>query len=561
MDARALRRRLGKIGSTRPRLLGLVGAFCAVVIAVATALALSTGSPATARPVKCDRGTAVQTTKGPVCGVTESGITTYASIPYAAPPVGRLRWHAPVPHRPWDAMRPVTRDAPQCPNPHWAKMIETMPGSSENCLYLKVDVPEGAQPGDRLPVIYEIHGGGFLGESRSDYGDNLVRDGAIYVYVNYRLGILGFLAHQALGAHSGDYGLQDQQAGLRWVRHNIARFGGDPHDVTIYGESAGGASVCAQMASPTARGLFDRAISGSGFYNYPRNTIWSPADCKSTYPTEAQAQRKGERFAAKVGCDHGDVAACLRKVPTGRLIAAGGQFGRPDAGGTVGPIVNGTTLTMSPKDAFASGHVHQVPMILGVARDEFNAGAYLNVPGKAPVVAETVGQYRTLVEQQFGRHAPSVRQEYPVRRYASPYVAYRTVMADSTSVCPMIDAAESLALHIPVFASLNVDEGAPSPAIGRPLGAMHDATSRVLHRKPSQLSAPQVVLQRQIVAEYVAFARHGNPSARHTPAWPKVDATNPRLMTLDAGGASRVVPVRTVSAKHHCAFWDEVTHY
>ncbi len=560
MDTRRPRR-LATFGAVRPRWFGVAGAIVAILVAVATAFALSTGSPATARPMPCDRDTAVHTTKGPVCGVTRSGITTYASIPYAAPPVGRLRWHAPVPHRPWHAMRSVVREAPQCPNPHWSRMIGTVPGSSEDCLYLKVDVPEGARPGDRLPVIYEIHGGGFLGESRSDYGGTLVHDKAVYVYVNYRLGILGFLAHRALGAHSGDYGLQDQQAGLRWVRQNIARFGGDPHDVTIYGESAGGASVCAQMASPTARGLFDRAISGSGFYNYPDNTIWSPADCKSTYPTEAQAQRKGARFAQKVGCDHGDVAACLRKVPTGRLVAAGGQFRRPNAGGTVGPIVNGTTLTASPKDAFASGAVNRVPMIIGVSRDEFNAGAYLNRPGRAPVVADTPAQYRSLVEQQFGRHAPAVRRTYPLRRYSSPYVAYRTVMADATSVCPLLDTVTSLSAHIPVFASLNVDEGAPSPAIGRPLGAMHDATSRVLHRRPSQLPADQVVLQQQIAAAYVHFARSANPSAPHTPTWPRVHAANPRLMALDAGGDSHVVSARSVSARHHCGFWDKVTHY
>jgi len=149
--------------------------------------------------------------------------------------------------------------------------------------------------------MYEIHGGGFLGEAQTDNGANLVSTGpVIYVYVKYRLGILGFLADKALGPHSGDYGLQDQQAALRWVRQNIAAFGGNPHNVTIFGESAGGASVCDQVASPRARGLFRRGISISGFYNFNVNTIWWPADCKSKLLTEAQAQKLGAAFAAAV---------------------------------------------------------------------------------------------------------------------------------------------------------------------------------------------------------------------------------------------------------------------
>lgn len=148
---------------------------------------------------------------------------------------------------------------------------------SEDCLYLKIVRPGHLSRGKSLPVMVEIHGGGFVGEALTDHGSNLVRRGVIYVYPSYRLGILGFLAEKALGKHSGDYGLQDQQAALRWVKQNISAFGGDPDNITVFGESAGGASVCALATSPTARGLFEKGISLSGFYNYNTNNVWPRA--------------------------------------------------------------------------------------------------------------------------------------------------------------------------------------------------------------------------------------------------------------------------------------------
>ena len=249
------------------------------------------------------------------------------------------------------------------------------------------------------------------------------------------------MADKALGPHSGDYGLQDQQAGLRWVKNNIARFGGDPQNVTIFGESAGGASVCDQVASPTAKGLFQNGISISGFYNFNVNTIWWPADCKSKLQTEAQAQQVGAEFAAKVGCGNSaDVAACLRRVSASKLVEQAGQFENPTAGGTIGPIVNGTTLPMSAAEAFKLGSVNKVKLMIGVGRDEFNGGIYTNTAGLPPVVANTPAQYRQLVSQQFGSLAPTVMRLYPLQRFPvpAPFIAYRTIMADAFSVCPAL---------------------------------------------------------------------------------------------------------------------------
>lgn len=272
-----------------------------------------------------------------MCGLTSGSQTSYLDIPYAAPPVGRLRWRPPQPVQPWTTTYQATQRGPGCLEPGFPAGPPPA-GTSENCLYLEVQEPAGTRAGQHLPVMFEIHGGGFLGEYRDDNGTNLINNGkVIYVYAGYRLGILGFLANKALGPHSGDYGLQDQQAALRWVQDNIARFGGNPHNVTIFGESAGGASVCDQVASPTARGLFQQGISISGFYNFNVNTIWWPADCKSRLLNEAQAQKMGAQFAAKVGCGNAaNVAACLRAVPAATLVEKGGQFLSPFAGGVIG---------------------------------------------------------------------------------------------------------------------------------------------------------------------------------------------------------------------------------
>ena len=540
-------------------------------VAVALVLGLS-GSAASAAPhararadaTACTTGTSVQTAEGPVCGVTAGDVTSYLGIPYAAPPVGALRWRPPQPVTPWTSTLQATTPNASCPSPGFPPGSPPAAGTTEDCLQLKVQIPAGAKPGDKLPVMYELHGGGFLGEARTDDGSNLVRTGnVVYVYVEYRLGVLGFLADKALGPNSGDYGLQDQQAGLRWVQRNIARFGGNPGNVTIFGESAGGASTCDQVASPTAKGLFEHAISVSGFYNYQNNIVWSKADCKSTYFTEAQAQRVGARYAQKVGCGNAtDVAACLRDVPVATLIEAGGQFTEPTAGGTIGPIINGTTLTMAPAKAFATGQVNHVDLISDVARDEFNGGVYANTPGLHAVVADTPAQYRALVRKQFGAKASVVERLYPLDQYQSPFTAYRTIMADSASVCPLLQVNRKLSTYIPVW--VDIDEDPDNPAgenLTLPLGAQHSETNGIVHFPTAQLDPNQAALQTQLLLEWTHFARTGNPSAPHTRDWPRYSSPQHPVMLLQPADASVVVPAATVATEHNCGFWDKTTQY
>jgi para-nitrobenzyl esterase len=537
-----------RIGSKAKRFL-----WAATSIAAATVGMGVTASAAAAQAAPaCTAGTLVQTANGPVCGLAANGVTSYLGIPYAAPPVGALRWQPPAPVTPSTTTLQATEAGLPCPQPGFPAGSPP-PASSEDCLTLNLYVPQNA--GRRLPVMVEIHGGGFIIGSPPN-GTHLAAAGhVIMVSIHYRLGILGFLANKALGAHSGDYGLQDQQAALRWVKRNIAQFGGDPHNVTLFGQSAGGASVCDAAVSPTAAGLFQKGISESGFYNYWVDTIWPRSDCKSQLLTEAQAQQAGASFAAKVGCGTAtDVAACLRAVPVQTLIANGGQVLDPTAGGTIGPTINGTTLPMSAAKAFILGRLNKIRLMIGVARDEFNGGVYTTL------VANTPAQYRALVRQQFGALAPTVMALYPLSRFpdSSPFIAYRTVMADSASVCPALVADRRLAKHIPVYAFENDNADTPTTST-LPLGAYHNAENPFLFQSATATFDPnQTAFGDQVVAEWTGFARTGNPTVAGTPRWTRYTTNHRLVMSLVPSGDSALTPTSTINLQHHCGFWDAV---
>ena len=253
---RSFRSRRGVLGSMSVVALLTVG-----VIAVA-AVGPSANS-ARAQSVACAAGTNVQTGSGPICGLTANGANEWFGIPYAAPPVGALRWQPPQAPTPWTSTLAATSFGNAC-----VQAVGTQVVGSEDCLYLNVWAPAGATSQSHLPVLVNIHGGGFVGGSGAgDWSSWASTQHEVVVSMNYRLGIFGFLANSALGAHSGDYGLQDQQFALRWVHQNVARFGGDVSKVTIEGASAGGSSMCDQIASPTAGGLFQQAMIFSGHYN------------------------------------------------------------------------------------------------------------------------------------------------------------------------------------------------------------------------------------------------------------------------------------------------------
>ncbi|MEU8321985.1 carboxylesterase family protein [Nonomuraea sp. NPDC048881] len=492
----------------------------------------------------CAPGTTVTTDSGQVCGIAGEGLRSWLGIPYAAPPVGDLRWTPARRATPWPGVFSGTGRGSPCPQ---AELLGS-PSEDEDCLKLNVAAPEGAR---NLPVMVEFHGGGFRYGAPSD-GSYLAKAGdVVHVGVGYRLGVLGFLSHRAFGRNAGNYALSDQQEALRWVRRNIARFGGDPGNVTIFGASAGGSSVCAHTASPTAKGLFEKGIVQSGEYNSLRgvNTFWQPQDCKAELPTQAEAQAQGGRFAAALGCEQAaDPAACLRAKPVKALLDQSGDGLGPDRG-TIAPIVDGRILTMSPSRAFARGKVNKVALMHGVGRDEVQLPA-----------ANTPAEYETLVRRQYGPLAPEVLARYPLARFPAPaaFIAYRTIVADSNSVCPALLNDERLAAHLPVFA-FQVDNADAPPLFfldrTKPNGAFHISEAPFLYSDVKDLDANQRSFGAQLVAQWTGFARTGDPTAEGTPLWPRYTRTDPAVMSLAPAGDSQVT--REIARQHQCAFWNK----
>ena len=555
----------GVLGLRSGGALALVGfGWAQLVVGVATvtalgavfqtgAIAAQTDSPA------CTANTLVKTENGPMCGMVKDEVTSYLGVPFAAPPVGPLRWQPPARVTAWTTEFRAIQAAPNCPQAPFPTGSNPNAMTSEDCLTLNLFVPANAGPG--LPVMVEIHGGGFVIGGPPN-GAHLAASGhVIVVAIHYRLGILGFLVNKALGEHSGDYGLLDQIAALRWVQRNIARFGGDPHNVTLFGQSAGGASVCDAVVSPAAAGLFQKGISESGFFNYNVNTIWSArGDCKSELLTEAKALELGAAFAKKVGCGTAaDIAACLRALPTQTLVDKGGQVSTPEAGGTIGPTINSAILPVSPAMAFKTGRFpNKIPLLVGVARDEFNGGLYTSQ------VANTPGQYQEMLQQQFGDRTSMVMSLYPLARFpnSSPFIAHRTVMADAFSVCPALVADQQLARHIPVYAFENDNATTPQGAAGRrrelPLGAFHNGENPFLFPSATLTLDPnQAVFGNQIIAQWAGFALTGNPTVDGAPDWPPYSKGG-RVMSLVPAGDSALIPTATLNLQHHCDFWNTV---
>ncbi|HEX8505109.1 MAG TPA: carboxylesterase family protein, partial [Hymenobacter sp.] len=355
--------------------------------------AQSVKKPATALPAN-----QVQVANGRLAGVAApGGIRIFKGVPFAAPPVGERRWKEPQPAQPWKDVRPATQFGPRAmQQPVFGDMNFRSNGVSEDCLYLNVWT-SAATAQEKRPVLVYFYGGGFLAgdgsEPRYD-GESMARQGMVAVTVNYRLGVFGFMAHPELTKESpnrasGNYGLLDQAAALRWVQQNIAAFGGDPRRVTIAGESAGSFSVSAQMASPLAKGLVAGAIGESGSLLGLQ-----------PLPTLAQAEQNGVAFATAAGATS---LAALRALPAQQLLEAAGKQGAP----RFSAIVDGYFLPRQPAEIYAAGQQAKVPLLVGWNSQEMNAGAIL---GQAPPTAEN---YRAAVQKLYGERASEVLRVYP----------------------------------------------------------------------------------------------------------------------------------------------------
>jgi para-nitrobenzyl esterase len=491
-------------------------------------------------------GALVRTEDGLLRGSLGDGVRTFVGVPFAAPPVGQLRWRPPQPVRPWHGVRDATTPGSPCPALPTVVAGDSSKGGStnEDCLYLNVTTPTPLR--HRLPVMLWIHGGGFLNGAGTDYDAAvLAREaGAVVVTINYRLGPFGFLALPGLSAEardhaSGNFGLQDQQAAMAWVRRNIAAFGGDPRKVTIFGESAGGISVCAQLASPLARGLFQRAITQSG-------------PCTARSRTLASAEASGAGLAARLGCaDAATQVACMRGKGVAEILAAGGQ-----ALGSFGPVVGGALLPRQIPDAIASGRFNHVPVIEGTNHDEYRlfVALFFDLQGN-PV---TAAQYPALLQAQFGAAAPAVLARYPLSAFATPSEALATVVTDSRFACPARAADALLSRQVRTFAYEFNDPNAPEFLITdpvMPLRAFHAAEIPYIFRNAAVeavFTPDQLALSRQMIGYWSRFAATGDPNGRHAPHWPRYRTRSDLFQSL-APAATR--PIASFAADHNCAFW------
>jgi len=451
----------------------------------------------------------VTTAKGPVKGVATAGITAFKGIPFAAPPVGPLRWQPPQPAPAWQNVRDASAFGPRCMQARiYDDMIFRDKGPSEDCLYLNVWTPAESAAA-RLPVMVWIYGGGFAAgaasEPRQD-GTNLAKKGVVVVSMNYRLGIFGFFAHSELAKESGhnsagNYGLLDQLAALQWVHDNIAAFGGDPASVTIFGESAGSFSVSALMASPLAKGLIHRAIGESGAF------FGSTLSQK----TLAQSEEADEKFAASIGAPS---LAALRAKPAADLLAAAAKKGEI----RFAPNIDGYFLPQSVRDIFAAGQQSHIPLLAGWNHDE---GGYRSIFGKK---APTVANFAAIARQRFGSQAAEFLTLYPAKTNAEAKRSAQDLSGDQFIAfgtwkwIEMQAATGGSSVYRYEFDDAMPAKKGPSP------GAYHSAEIEfvfgALASKDLPWRAEDHALSDQISTYWSNFAKKGDPNGQGVPEWP-----------------------------------------
>jgi para-nitrobenzyl esterase len=481
----------------------------------------------------------VATVDGSVQGTTAGSTTEYLGIPYAAPPVGSLRWRVPQPAAHWPGIRKATHFSPHCPQTVSEFGVAS---TSENCLYLNVYTSTTDQGKSNLPVMVWFHGGVFVwGESNDWNPAQLVHNGVIVVTVNYRLGALGFLAHPALagrGGSAGNYGLMDQQAALRWVQENITKFGGNAHKVTIFGESAGGLSVLSQLASSGAHELFSGAIVESGTYSLKQESLGA-------------AETDGKAFAARAGCAD-QSAVCLRSLPVATILKYQDSGYQPD--------IDGLVLTRSIKSAFKVGKFNHVPVIDGTNLDERRLFVGIDQLIGDPVSALNYEARIASTLKLSAASAATVVSQYPLDSYPSPAIALSALWTDESFSCPALSIDESLAKYVPTYSYEFADENAPEryePAVSFSYGASHDSEVQYLFDQsntpfPGVLSASEQQLAVSMRQDWSSFATHGSPSSRSGAIWRRFTTSDQNTLVL--------VPPRSKTETnfgvvHHCSFW------
>ena len=510
------------------------------------------------------------TTDGPLLGLRENGVTKFLGIPYAKPPVGALRWMPPQPVAKWAGMRRAYKFGPTCAQVTTLGPFAGPPNSNEDCLYLNVFTGDTKA---KLPVLVWIHGGGYFDGASNDYDPTkLVTKGKLVVVtLNYRLNLFGFLAHPALDAERhpfGNYGLMDMQAALKWVQQNIAAFGGDPGNVTLGGQSAGAGATTANVLSPGAKGLFQRAIFQSGGY--------------TPFVPKSVAEDKGKKFAAAAGCTTGDVAKCLRALPAAKIEALAGSASETSPLIT-NPMVDGTVIPGQEIDLIQAGKFNQMPIMMGTTHDEGNFNAGILQYFKKDRAALNEADYRGYLQRTYGGNAGAggsppayakdtigkVMAQYPVK--AGAQMAWDAAHSDMLA-CRGQYTAEALSAHVPVYMYLFNDRTAqtyfPKMPGFQPL-AYHTADIPYVftgyhggpNGAPFTLTPVQSHLSDRMVTAWANFARTGNPNASDDKPWPRWKAGDASPAYLLQDNNWKTQTNAQFAAAHNCAFWNKLLLY
>jgi len=527
------------------------------------------------------QGPVVRTAEGPVRGFVRGGVSVFLGIPYAAPPVGNLRWRGPQSVEHWQEPLDATHYANTCPQVTELGAFAGPASITEDCLYLNVFT---SSLGGRNPVLVWIHGGGNVDGESNDYdGSKLATGGptgspTVVVTINYRLGLLGYLAHPALdgeGHPFGNYGILDIQAVLQWVQRNIEAFGGDRGRVALGGQSAGASDTGANVISPLAAGLFNRAIFES-----------SPT---STYPPLSVGLTRGNKFAVAADCpgEDAETAACLRGLSAARILQLQGT---PNANGpyVTGPMVDGTIIPITPETAWTSGQFNRMPIMGGNVQDEGNFGIsiteYFSGPPLAPI---TPAQYAANITSAYGGNAgpgntppayptgtpAAVLAEYPLANYATTQFAYDAITTHP-GACRAHHVVNLWAQWVPVYQYEFNYQSAPYyfPSMpGFVALAAHTIDIQflfpgwhggILGVNSRSLNTQETRLSDQLVAAWTNFARTGNPNGSGNSPWPKFvnQAGAPAVLSENAPSLATFTDAQ-YAANHHCAFWDTLLVY
>jgi para-nitrobenzyl esterase len=468
----------------------------------------------------------VRVEQGIVQGVSEDSLLVFKGIPFAAPPLGDLRWKAPRPAEKWEGVLQAAEFAPapvQGGNPP--------SGKSEDCLYLNIWTPAGTA-GERIPVLVWIHGGGFSFGSTAEpvyTGEMLARKGVVLVSIAYRVGQLGFLAHPELSAESphrvsGNYGLLDMIAGLQWIRKNIAAFGGDPDQVTIFGESAGGIAVSMLCASPLAKGLFRGAISQSGGSFGPSRPTTYPGENLKLLKT---AEQDGLAYAERAGASS---IAELRNIPADSLPGGWGM-------GSAWPVIDGYVIPDDQYRLYEAGDYNDVPVLIGYNSDE----------GASFSRERTPEAYIAGVEERYGKFADTLVKAYPAGENDVPKTA-RDLARDATFGWHTWSWArlqsrtgKSKIFYYYFDQHPDYPEDSPRYGYGSPHG--QDIAYVFMHLDASnpRTTPSDLEISEAMGTYWTNFAKRGDPNGEGVPEWPAFTEADPVVMYL--GPTPHIGPV------------------